>query len=303
MIKVYFMWLDGMRFIHNGKQGGFDIYRQTPDNKGIWKDIQVVNKIKDADYIISIDTAFYEKRYGKTVNDVIFVARECEKTRFSLWEKQNKIPEENLFLFGKDSISPTLWLIGKSYNDLKTSDFPNKTRKFSIISSDLNKRPGHQKRRFVIDNMIKDNFDVDLYGKIKHNNRIWKRFNRYYGTITDKWDAIAPYRYTLAMENHSQNDYFTEKIVDAYLAGCMPIYYGCPNISDYFPENSYYYLNLNQNPKLILKDINNIINSNYREKNINALKEAKRLCLEEYQFWPVIKKVIDKKILCQKKHI
>ncbi|MFV0445254.1 MAG: hypothetical protein ACK5Q5_16880, partial [Planctomycetaceae bacterium] len=47
-------------------------------------------------------------------------------------------------------------------------------------------------------------------------------------TILNKRDALAPFRFSIAMENASSNLYFTEKLVDCLLLETIPIYYGCP---------------------------------------------------------------------------
>lgn len=33
-------------------------------------------------------------------------------------------------------------------------------------------------------------------------------------------------------------DYVTEKVYDAFVAGCVPIYWGAPNIHDFIPHNN-----------------------------------------------------------------
>lgn len=43
---------------------------------------------------------------------------------------------------------------------------------------------------------------------------------------TGKSPALAPYRYTIVMENCLTPRYFTEKLLDALLAGTVPLYYG-----------------------------------------------------------------------------
>lgn len=40
--------------------------------------------------------------------------------------------------------------------------------------------------------------------------------------------------FSLAIENVSEIDYFSEKILDAFQTYTVPVYYGCPNIGDYF---------------------------------------------------------------------
>lgn len=38
----------------------------------------------------------------------------------------------------------------------------------------------------------------------------------------------------LVVENVSQRDYFTEKLLDCLLTLTLPIYWGCPNLGEYF---------------------------------------------------------------------
>ncbi len=48
--------------------------------------------------------------------------------------------------------------------------------------------------------------------------------------IPGKLEALAPYRYSVAMENVRCDYYFTEKLVDCVLAEAVPVYWGCPSI-------------------------------------------------------------------------
>ena len=41
----------------------------------------------------------------------------------------------------------------------------------------------------------------------------------------------------IAVENTKHNNYFTEKIIDAFLTKTLPIYWGCPNIDKYFNKD------------------------------------------------------------------
>jgi len=40
----------------------------------------------------------------------------------------------------------------------------------------------------------------------------------------------------IAVENVRHNNWYTEKIGDAFASKTIPIYWGCPNIGDYFDE-------------------------------------------------------------------
>ncbi len=62
-----------------------------------------------------------------------------------------------------------------------------------------------------------------------------------------KWGFLADYKFTIAFENASVIGYFTEKLVDPFLAGSIPIYWGDPQITEYFNEKAF----INANGKTI----------------------------------------------------
>jgi hypothetical protein len=119
------------------------------------------------------------------------------------------------------------WHINRDYRTLKTFDLNQERRdKVSWITSANNLFEGHQIRLDFIDFLKAENYDFDLFG-------------RGFNPIEDKFDGIAPYKYSIAAENYIDDDYFTEKIIDVFLAGSMPIYYGCQNVEKYFPPESF----------------------------------------------------------------
>ncbi len=127
--------------------------------------------------------------------------------------------------------------------------------------------------------------DVDFYG------RGFNEFN-------DKSTVLDPYYFSLAIENTSFKDYFTEKIVDCYLTDTVPLYYGAPNITDYFPENSLIKIDLNDFENA-LKVINNL-KSKFQEIYLQKypyVQAAKKKALNEHAFIPNIINMINKKIM------
>ena len=46
------------------------------------------------------------------------------------------------------------------------------------------------------------------------------------------------YKFCITMENSRAQDYVSEKLFEAMKAGCLPIYYGAPNIEDFIPLSS-----------------------------------------------------------------
>ncbi len=62
--------------------------------------------------------------------------------------------------------------------------------------------------------------------------------------LDQKWDGIAPYKYHLVLENQSRCDVITEKLYDSFLGLAYPIYYGAPNVGDYFDPNAMTMINI-----------------------------------------------------------
>lgn len=57
---------------------------------------------------------------------------------------------------------------------------------------------------------------------------------------SDKINTLKNYRFCICFENtHTTDGYITEKIFDAFAAGCVPIYWGPDNITDYIPKNCF----------------------------------------------------------------
>ena len=117
-------------------------------------------------------------------------------------------------------------------------------------------------------------------------------FGRGYRFINDKADALDAYRYHLVIENNQDDHFWTEKLSDAYLAECYPIYVGCSNLHDYFPKQSYYTIAIDNIPKAISM-VKDIIASNLWQKNHKHILTAKRLVMERYNLFPFITNIIN----------
>lgn len=68
-----------------------------------------------------------------------------------------------------------------------------------------------------------------------------KKYPSWKGPIGNKFNLLSKYKFSVAFENaRSINGYVTgDKIFDPLEAGCIPIYYGAPNVGDYVPKNCF----------------------------------------------------------------
>ena len=79
--------------------------------------------------------------------------------------------------------------------------------------------------------------DFDLYGTGWNDRKIDSAFYpSYRGSPKFKWDVLPRYRFALCYENSCESGYVTEKIFDCLRSGCVPVYWGAPNIVKYVDE-------------------------------------------------------------------
>jgi len=169
------------------------------------------------------------------------------------------------------NVQSLTWKNYKSFEDLERP-VSDKNKILSVIASIKSATKGHVARSRFIEMLAHELGDVlDVYGL----GRI---------PVVDKWQAIAPYRYHLAIENCTIPDYWTEKLSDAFIGEAFPIYSGCTNIGDYFPSDAFEIINIDQ-PEDALNKIRHIISSDLWCKRHEAISEAKRRVLYEHNLF------------------
>lgn len=168
----------------------------------------------------------------------------------------------------------------KDYDGMKSAAAPEKTKLLSIITSNKAFTSGHLKRLAFVEKLKEHYGDkLDVYG------RGIKDFD-------DKWDILAPYKYHIAIENSSQDYYWTEKISDCYLTETFPLYYGCTNLNEYFPEKSFRRIDIN-NIEEAIRIIDDAIASDVYGKSRDVLHECKNLVLDDYNMFEYITRICD----------
>lgn len=69
--------------------------------------------------------------------------------------------------------------------------------------------------------------DVDIYGGVPYTDENgWLAYPNYLGTVSDKRRLIGQYDFIIAFENSDFDGYVTEKIIEALVAGTIPLYWG-----------------------------------------------------------------------------
>lgn len=135
-----------------------------------------------------------------------------------------------------------------------------KTQMVSMIYSDKKQLTGHALRHQVAGQVN----GVDLFGR---------------GTprpLKYKEEALIDYRFSIVIENSKTENYFTEKLVDCFAVGTIPIYWGCPNIGDFFDINGIIVVNNLQE----IKEAVASLTENEYSKRIEAASNNLKLMLD-----------------------
>ena len=100
----------------------------------------------------------------------------------------------------------------------------DKSKNVSIVASNKRVFPGQLLRHDFVEKH-KDS-ELDVFGSITGT--------RLGSELFDKLDGYRDYRFTIVIENCKHDNYFTEKITDAFATGTIPVYWGTSSIGDYF---------------------------------------------------------------------
>ncbi|MFZ2456936.1 MAG: glycosyltransferase family 10 [Candidatus Altiarchaeia archaeon] len=82
---------------------------------------------------------------------------------------------------------------------------------------------------------------IRVLNRIKGLTRLLNpHYTSYAGQIERKRPVLQRYKFSICYENARDiPGYITEKIFDCFFAGCVPVYWGAPNITDYIPEETF----------------------------------------------------------------
>lgn len=173
------------------------------------------------------------------------------------------------------------WFYGKDYDSIVSVTQLDKTKKISTVCS--NKQQGHtiHKLRYEFTRIMEERIPE------------LERFGRGFKWIETKAEALDDYEFHVAIENQYAPDVWTEKLADAFLGLTVPIYYGCPNVYDYFPEESLIQIDLYDVEGSIAKIKEVIATEGEYERRLDAVKEARRRVIEEYNLLAMINDIVE----------
>lgn len=177
------------------------------------------------------------------------------------------------------------WFYGEGGSHIKTWDEmlaeqrPDKCKNLATVCSNKKQKHTLHHKRYEFTQKLKRAMpELDVYG---HGVR----------PMADKAEAVDPYRYHLAIENHRCAHHWTEKVSDAFLGWSLPIYCGCSNLGEYFPKESFVEIDIDRFEDAV-EIIRSIIEGGEYEKRLDAIAEARNRVLSRYNLFAVIDEII-----------
>jgi hypothetical protein len=166
------------------------------------------------------------------------------------------------------------WCFDNLYNKnfIKTKNISSSVTKLNVDYGETCLYP----QRFNVSNMVDEISIIDCYGGGSSSPQ--------------RKDALIDYRFNLAIENGHTNNWITEKFYDCVLTDTIPIYFGCKNIKEIYPEGGYILINDINNIEEI-KNLLNHVNENSEKiysENIESLREIKKRYFQEYNLLKLI---------------
>jgi hypothetical protein len=179
----------------------------------------------------------------------------------------SKVPKEKLVLFMWEPPTVQKSLYTKAVQDLFhkiftwDDDLVDNQKFFKFNYPSLKKRIEHvpdfdQKKLCVmINTRLKDTHPLSLYGErtsaalffedkeegeFDLYGRFWENYKNWKGKAKSKAQTLPNYKFCICYENmKNAKGYITEKIFDCFMAGCLPVYWGASNITDYIPKDCF----------------------------------------------------------------
>ena len=153
---------------------------------------------------------------------------------------------------------------------IKLQDAELLNRKFCnfVYSNDTRGSGAKLRKQFALELMKYKH--IDCPGKVLNNmmDAIQPRHNDW---RKGKHEFIQNYKFTIAFENCSMLGYTTEKLEDPFCAHSVPIYWGNPDVFNYFNKNSFIYCD--GTPEGILQTIEQV---KFLDTNDNAYLDMRQ---------------------------
>ncbi len=297
------------------------LWQQTPNFFGVWGNIEMQATAKQPDFLLLYQFDFEPKRTpekawkkllkkfqppqeedfrpqfrGVDRERIIYLLREppleeiVDKNKV-LYEKAKQYCG---YISGPDDFAPkpdympAIWYLNNSFKELNEMPSPTKEKTCSWITSGISRTANHRQRLEFIRLLQNNDLNFDLYGRGLPS---WAKTK---GQLFNKWYAMAPYYYNLSIENYAENNwYVSEKLWDALLAWCLPIYYGGPAADKLLPPGSFLRLpSLDEKGLAYIQEVTATPDAWYAAKD--AIAEARQIILHKLNLLNWLSEYVEK---------
>lgn len=286
------------------------LWKQTPNHFGVWQNIQMLATAQQPDYLLLYQYDFpkaelkpkqpwWQKitkqkssapqvrdlaaQYGISPEKIIFLLREPPLKEVVERNKLNyQIASQYCgYVSGPDydapspDYMPAIWYVGQSFAELTSGKIPEKLKPCSWITSGISRTENHRQRLAFLQMLQESDVEFELYG------RRLPQWANSCGVVENKWNAMAPYYYNLAIENYAENDlYVSEKLWDSLLSWCLPIYYGGSAADKLLPEGSFLRLpSMDEKGIAYVREVTSSLDAWHEAKD--KIAEARQIILHE----------------------
>jgi hypothetical protein len=146
----------------------------------------------------------------------------------------------------------------------------------SFLTSSKRQFPGHILRQEIYERL------PERLGEL----RTWK--HRSPPIISDKRTILEPYQFSIVPENSRHSGYYTEKIMDCFIAKTIPVYWGCTDIAKHFNADGIVQF---ENCDDLLKKLSDLTPETYKSKEA-VIEENFRTALRGVHQWDQIEDAI-----------
>jgi hypothetical protein len=162
-----------------------------------------------------------------------------------------------------------------TWDQIAAASPPKKTNAISTVCSE---RVGHGTLHSI---------RVDFTRQLKKDIPYLDIFGHGVKSMVDKAEALDPYMFHIAIENHVYPHHITEKLPDAFLGHTLPFYHGAPNAADYFPRDSFIPIDINNYERT--RDIvkSHLANNEYEDR-LPYIIEARHRVLEKENLFAIL---------------
>lgn len=300
------------------------LWQQTPHPFGVWGNIQILATAEYPDFLLLYNFNKFPEDNAKKSFWQIWQSQDSQQQQRQL-EIQAKFQqvsqERTIFLLreppfpekeairiadykkaakycgyvsGPDDFAPipeympAIWYYDNSFRELNEMGIPEKNQRCSWITSGIDRTNNHRKRLEFLGKLKESDVNFDLYG------RGLPGWSKSYGSIKNKANVMAPYYYNLAIENYADNQwYVSEKLWDALLAWCLPIYYGGVAADKLLPPGSFLRLpSLDEKGIAYIRDVTSTLDAWHEAKE--AIAEARQIILHKLNLMNWLSNLIEK---------